>query len=389
MAKRSPQVTTGSGVLQWARESAGWTAEEVAAGLKVRPQTVGQWESGERLPTLRTLEWLAKHYKRPLAALLLPAPPQEPQPPEDFRSLPDTDPTAPVSKETSLALRRARRLQRIAAELLAELGQPVAAHLRTAKASDDPEAVAQEARMSLGVPPEVQLQWSSPHAAFTAWREAVEAQNILVLRLPLPVQEARGFSLTDGEPPTIVVSSADAINGRLFTLFHEYAHLLLRRAGICNPDVCAHGEQGGEIERWCNHFAGALLLPASLLRGQAELAARNGAVALSQVAAAVSRRCKVSEHVVLRRMLLGRLLSGGAYREESRRLARETEAQVPRKGAPFAPPPEKRCLQEKGRLFVSTVMEGQRRDLVTHSEATDLLGIRLPHYDKLEWLVGS
>ena len=43
----------------------------------------------------------------------------------------------------------------------------------------------------------------------------------------MPVDDARGFSLTDGEPYVIVVNSADADRARLFTLFHEYAHILL------------------------------------------------------------------------------------------------------------------------------------------------------------------
>ena len=67
----------------------------------------------------------------------------------------------------------------------------------------------------------------TPVRAFDQWREWLESLNISVLKLKIPAGDARGFSLTDGEPSVIVVNSADAERARLFTLFHEYAHLLL------------------------------------------------------------------------------------------------------------------------------------------------------------------
>lgn len=34
--------------------------------------------------------------------------------------------------------------------------------------------------------------------------------------------------------PVIMVNGADAVTGRLFSLLHEYAHLLLHTGGMCD-----------------------------------------------------------------------------------------------------------------------------------------------------------
>ena len=82
----------------------------------------------------------------------------------------------------------------------------------------------------------------------------------------MPIEEARGFSLTDNKIPTVVLNLRDSINGRMFSLFHEYAHLLLDKSGICDMEEQDYLQQEDKtIERFCNHFAGAILVPKDIL----------------------------------------------------------------------------------------------------------------------------
>ena len=46
----------------------------------------------------------------------------------------------------------------------------------------------------------------------------------------MPIEDARGFSLTEVEPFVIVVNESDAPNAKIFTLFHEYGHILLNQS---------------------------------------------------------------------------------------------------------------------------------------------------------------
>src|SRR5690242_19702404 len=76
-------------VLVWARTRAGLTIGDVASRLKRDTDTVTAWEDGTDSPTFRQLETLAeKVYHRPIALFFFPAPPPEPDPQSEFRTLP-------------------------------------------------------------------------------------------------------------------------------------------------------------------------------------------------------------------------------------------------------------------------------------------------------------
>src|SRR5206468_1465751 len=201
------EVNVKPSVLRWLRESAGLGVEDVARRLGTSETAVQAWESGDRRPTLRTLEELSVFLKRPLAAFLLPQRPSEPPLPTDFRSLPGKG-KLPMGRATRLAIREARRMQTVASDLTAQLGSPPRARIRKITLQTDPTAIAEVERTRLGIDLDEQAGWASADAAFSQWRRAVEQLSVLVFQLPMPVQEARGFSLTDGGLPAIVVNSS-------------------------------------------------------------------------------------------------------------------------------------------------------------------------------------
>src|SRR5260370_5598684 len=95
-------------ILRWARETAGVEAQSLAR----RFPKLQSWESGATKPTVSQLEALSDLYKRPLATFFLSSRPHEPPPPQDFRLL-SRDQVRTLSKKTRLAMRAARRAQRI------------------------------------------------------------------------------------------------------------------------------------------------------------------------------------------------------------------------------------------------------------------------------------
>jgi transcriptional regulator with XRE-family HTH domain len=108
MARRSPEADVKPEVLKWARESSGWTVEEIAGKLKVPVQAYREWEASGKGMRITHLEGLSHHFKRPLEVFFLPRPPAEPRPPRDFRFLPGKRDT--FEKKTLLAFRHARWL---------------------------------------------------------------------------------------------------------------------------------------------------------------------------------------------------------------------------------------------------------------------------------------
>ena len=81
----SERIAVVPDVIIWARESAGLAPDQAAKKLTVSVSTLDGWETGETPPTIKQLRKAAKTYRRPLAVLLLPSPPTDFLPLQDFR----------------------------------------------------------------------------------------------------------------------------------------------------------------------------------------------------------------------------------------------------------------------------------------------------------------
>jgi Zn-dependent peptidase ImmA (M78 family) len=229
----------------------------------------------------------------------------------------------------------------------------------------------------------VQLKWRDEREAFRAWRAAVERRNVLVFQLHMPIEDARGFSLSDGGPFAIAVSSSDVVHARIFTLFHEYAHLLLRSPGVCNPKTQI-GTSSSKIpvERWCNQFAAALLVPEETLRDllQRKFAddfQRN----LWEAIRVSSRAFRVSEQVALWRFFDLALITKTEFREMKGRLQRVRRTK--KKGfAQFSA--SAKCFSENGRYFTSLVLEARGRNAISYADVADYLSLKLKHLPEVK-----
>jgi Zn-dependent peptidase ImmA (M78 family)/DNA-binding XRE family transcriptional regulator len=386
----SPRVNVNPRVMNWARETAALSREDVGKLLNIKVNTVQAWEEGDRKPTLNTLNKLAAAYKRPLASFFLPEPPSEPPTPHDFRVLPD-EKRHPLSRKTLLAIRRARYIQSIATELLEteETIKKPAISMGKVSIREDPELVAARYRQIFRISLEDQLAFRSPHEAFRNWRDKVENLGIVVHQARIPPEEIRGFSLLDGMTPTIAISLSDAIHAKIFTLLHEYAHILLDISGICIPEEASTKgkERDMDVERFCNHFAGAFLVPreALLNDNDAKAIASHAEIGTPQLSR-IASRFKVSRQVVLRRLLICGLISRRQYLEKQQELT-SIERPRPRKKDTFKMPASRRCVLENGHFFVSLALDAVAREAITYSDVADYLNVDLNNLDKIQALV--
>jgi Zn-dependent peptidase ImmA (M78 family)/DNA-binding XRE family transcriptional regulator len=387
MPHKSLEADIDPRVLRWARETIGMGMGDIAKRLKVTEDVVSKWESGQKRPTLIQAEKLANVYKRPLAAFFLPEPPVELPLPKDFRTLPEGK-RKPFSTKTLLAIRRARRIQSLIRELAKSLTVDVRYEIGTASLSDSPEALAERIRGKLGVDTQAQFGWKNENEALNEWKKALEKQGIFVLQMGMPIEETRGFSLAEGEIPIIMLNLKDSINGRIFSLFHEYAHLLLNETGICMMDEEeGFSNESEAIERFCNHFAGAVLVPQSaLLSHETVRAYRNSVTRPDEMYAELSKSFKVSQEVILRRLLISNLVSVNFYKQKRKEWEEKARGAKPR-GRWGRQNPPKKCIQENGIPFISLVFESYNGEKITYNEMADYLGIRLKHIPKIEQLI--
>ena len=315
MSYKSFEVEIEPSILIWARESIGMTKEKVAKLFNLSENVVSKWESGRKKPTISQIKKLARIYRRPLAVFFLPEPPHELPLPDDFRTLPEGK--KPLSSTTLLAIRRARRLQYLALELAESTDYEIQVKVGRASISDDPEEIANKTRIHIGIDVQTQFKWKNDIEAFNEWRRAIEDLGVLVLQLPLPIEESRGFSLPN-IPPVIVINAKDHIRARIFSLFHEYGHLLLDTGGICDWENQENQNipsgMNGSVEKFCNYFAGAFLVPKDALLNHSLIRAEMRIVDVSdECIVKIAKDFKVSREVILRRLVTLKLADWDLY----------------------------------------------------------------------------
>ena len=249
----------------------------------------------------------------------------------------------------------------------------------------DPEKVAQQTRELLGISFDKQQVWRNETIALAEWRNTIEKQGILVFQMSMPIEENRGFSLTDGGPSVIVLNLRDTMNGRVFSLLHELGHIILRKGGLC--DMEGREENLGEdayIEKFCNHFAGAATVPKKELLEMDIVESRTGRSPYSdrELSTIAGTFC-VSKEVVLRRLVI----LGKATKEQYRIKHDEWTARERRPQRGGKMDPSKKCIQDKGVTFVSRVLNSHREGKITYNDVADFLGIRLKHMPKIERII--
>lgn len=387
------QVSAEPQVLRWAREAAGLTPREVAEKIGKEQADFLAIEAGRVRPSYKFLEDLADLYKRPLASLLLPEPPSEPPLPHDFRRFPGTK--KGLSKKTRLALRRAQRLRRIASELRESEGEgrPWSMSLASQE-SRDPEELATQVRADLGLAVDQQVAWSGSREALSKWIEAVEGKGVLVFQLPMALTEIRGASFPPDGIPAILLNGSDSVHGRIFTLFHEYCHVLLGTGGLCNPNTRVIQGRGQTTERLCNQFAAALLVPMGTLRSDSEVESFTTLdhPPMDQDFEALVHKYKVSRYVLWGRMRSEGVISRDLYQKKMSEWAARGEfapedEEGEKRGRGGGLPPARRCLRDKGRTFVSLVFESQHQGRISSNEALGYLEIRAKHLPAIEGLL--
>ena len=374
-------------LLLWGRETAGLSIEAAAKKVGVKPDKVVAWERGDERPSIPQLRKMADAYKRPLAAFYLPTPPPPIERPRDFRRTPGEG-LGEDSPALLLEMRRAGYRREVAVELLDELDEEIPALTLTADQSDDPEELGARIRGLLGIDYERQMAWRSDLEAFRSWRTALEDRGVLVF-LARGVQPAEmdGFSISHWPLPVVVINDKNHERRRIFTMLHEFAHLLLREGGICDLDEDPrHPPATRSVEVFCNRVAGAALVPMDcLLDEEIVRSNRDWSAFRDDEIISLARRYKASREAVLRRLLIAGRITEQFYLGKRQQYQQEPP---PRRSGGRAEQ-HTQALNTLGRLFPRLVLESYGERRITASDLSEYLGLRLKRLPKLEEMMRS
>ena len=157
MAKRVRALVEGP-VLTWARETAGYSIQDVAKRFRKDPALIMAWENGEETPFMGQLRAMADMFKRPISNFYVSAPPAERPLPHDVRR-PRGKVAGKYSPELRKQLRFACERQDITKDLLEDMGVQLVRFSHQVRANQSPERVGSKIRELLSVIAADQRTW--------------------------------------------------------------------------------------------------------------------------------------------------------------------------------------------------------------------------------------
>ena len=356
-------------LFRWARERAGIESE----ALVKRFPKYREWESGEKQPTFKQLEQLAKVTHAPIGSFFLSEPLKETVPIPDLRTVGNRFVSRPSVDlmDTVYLCQHRQDWYRDYARLEGEDPLPF---VGSATPASDVESTAARMRGALGFDLEERRALGTWTDALRRFIEQADALGVLVMvngvvgnntRRKLDPEEFRGFALADELAPLIFVNGADTKAAQMFTLAHELAHIWVGESAL--SDVEPVSAPSHEVEAWCNRVAAELLVPQASLRQE-----YRESEDLTDELNRLARRFKVSTLVVLRRISDTGALDHDALAFSYRRELDRLQSMPTTAGGSFHPTLKARVGQRFGHALVTSTLGGR----TSFSESFRLLGIK-------------
>lgn len=358
-------------LLTWARERAGLDT----LALSGRFPKLSEWEAGELQPTLRQLEDFARAVHVAVGLLFLPAPPDEPLPIPDFRTVGDRELKRP-SPNLLDTIYLCQQRQDWFRDYARVHSLPALDFIGTAKVQNSPLEVAEAMRQTLELNIAQRQRLPTWTDALRQLISKMEDAGVLVMasgvvgsnsHRKLDVEEFRGFALADDLAPLVFINGADSKAAQMFTLAHELAHLWLGESGISDPEAGRVAEPG--IERWCNAVAAEFLMPLAMLQQDYQ-----AGTPIADEIQRLARSFKVSTLVALRRLYDAGFIDEPtlwqSYREELARIRALDRGGSG--GGDFYRTLGARTGKRFARAVLSSTLEGQ----TLFQDAFRMLGVR-------------
>ena len=293
----------------------------------------GEWIAGSVHPTICQIQALATFSNVPLGYIYLKNPPQlSDKEITDFRRLNGEIPDRPYSPE----LRDTIYDMQIRQDWLSQyrklnLGIDALSYVGGFSKHMDSRSLVHQAYSLLNIEAGWQIGIADP---FTYIRERIEAIGV-----------------------TVFVNGADSNHGRLFTIIHEFCHILLGEEGVTDSSS----------EPYCNSFAGEFLVPESRF-----IPVWNEHLEDYET---VAKRFKVSEYVIYRIALEHGYITRIQYHRLVERFNQRLQSLPEREtrgGGDFYVTAHARL----GESFSRTVVKAARAGELAYRDAYELLGLR-------------
>lgn len=321
---RGVQVKTNPEVIKYYLNKSELIQEELVKNKKLK--FIDKWLEGSRNPTLNQLTELSNKLQVPLGYLIVKEPIDDTPELLNYRTV-DSMAIERTSRNLIDTIKIAKSQQEYVSEYRKKNGHSPLKYVGKHTVKSDLEEVIQDTRVLLNIPKMWQkdLKNISPLKYFRRklneigiiiQRNGIVGQNT---RRTLDINEFRAFVIVDEFAPLIFINTNDTENGQLFSLLHEFGHILLGMNEVYNIDVSLnHNENVSEI--LCNRIASEILVPNERFKEEWNINHDEG---IYEYVIKLANQFKVSKTVIGRKALDNNFITKNQYFEIARRNYKE------------------------------------------------------------------
>ena len=270
-----------------------------AVEAKNRFPKIDNWLAQTKKPTINQLANLSKMFGIPFGYFFLQHLPERKYPIPHYRT--NSNETFKPSIDLMEVIETIQERQQWARDLLMEWREKKLDFANSISPQTPINKTVLKVREVLNLP----LDWAN---IIPSWTEAfkflvdrAESAGIFIVingivnnntKRKLDVNEFRGFVLYDKYAPFVFINNNDSISGKIFTLIHEIAHVLLGKSA--SFDLRQLQPADDDIEKYCDEIAAEFLVPKQQLQKQLHSTGKNYET--------LAKTFKVSQIVIARRL---------------------------------------------------------------------------------------
>ena len=247
-------------IIRWAREFYNMSEEEAARSIGVSGEKYSAWESGAEFPTYAKLKKISDVFRKPSAVFFFSEPPDIPPIKGDLRTLPDTVVDG-FSKNVMVQLEKAKAYQLNLMELY-ETSNCIFTNRDIIPS--DIKQLCNYLRSLMGFPITAQKGRKNTKVVFEIYREKLYELGIYVFKDSFKDNNVSGLCINDDLFPVILINNSMSFARQIFTLFHEFYHLVSNTSGaeIIRDAYYKYLDRSqSATEKRCDIFANEFLVP--------------------------------------------------------------------------------------------------------------------------------
>lgn len=372
-----------SKMLKWAREQTPIELGDIPIRIRgMESEEVEKWENGTEIPSINEAKKLCTLYDIPFSALFLTELPNKDNSKcIDRRTYRDNLDTK-ISYELWKEINRLKSCRECAIELL-DIDEYINV-LEEFDFNDSLENISKKVREIFKIEIPFKNKSAYDNNAFNYFRNKIESKGIMVLQIEgISIKEIRGMSLNFDILPIISVNKSDSDRAKVFTLFHELAHLIRRTSNLCLIDF---NEREDEEEKICNNIAANILIPANILNNIIQ----NVNLDDDKDIGKISDRFAVSKFVIIKRLYDLKKIDFILYKskyEQYLNSFNEVKEIIRKKGQKIIVTQDKKLISSSGRLYPKIILSAYYDGKISLGEVCNTLNINSHFIGNVERMV--